>query len=279
MSGYGGYEYDNANADSGGGGFLSQSNRESEGGEKEKKPRDKQTLTPVTIKQLQAAEKGVGDDDGYKIDNAEIHSVRVVACVQTDEVRETKATYNIEDGTGSVEVTFWLNDAQDEDSWARQKLAKMTPGAYVVVHGIIKEYDGRLTISAYDMRPVEDFNQVPPHYLAAIYVHAKRVGKIQVSSGAAPAAKRDSMAGFHPTTHGQSAAGGAEGADGMTSLQKRVLDYYTENGTGDEGCNTDSVAASLGLDLGQVKAAVEFLSSEGHLYSTIDEDHHKSTSE
>ena len=61
--------------------------------------------------------------------------------------------------------------------------------------------------------------------------------------------------------------------------QKRVLDYYTENGTGDEGCNTDSVAASLGLDLGQVKAAVEFLSSEGHLYSTIDEDHHKSTSE
>ena len=83
VSGYGGYEYDNANADSGGGGFLSQSNRESEGGEKEKKPRDKQTLTPVTIKQLQSAEKGVGDDDGYKIDNAEIHSVRVVACVQT----------------------------------------------------------------------------------------------------------------------------------------------------------------------------------------------------
>ena len=279
MSGYGGYEYDNANADSGGGGFLSQSNRESEGGEKEKKPRDKQTLTPVTIKQLQAAEKGVGDDEGYRIDNSEIHSVRVVACVQTDEVRETKATYNIEDGTGSVEVTFWLNDAQDEDSWARQKLAKMTPGAYVVVHGNIKEYDGRLTISAYDMRPVEDFNQVTNHYLEAIYVHAKRVGKIQVSSGAAAAPKRDSMAGFHPTTHGQSAAGGADGADGMTSLQKRVLDYYTENGTGDEGCNTDSVAASLGLDLGQVKAAVEFLSSEGHLYSTIDEDHHKSTSE
>ena len=70
---------------------------------------------------------------------------------------------------------------------ARQKLAKMTPGAYVVVHGNIKEYDGRLTISAYDMRPVEDFNQVTHHYLEAIYVHAKRVGKIQVSSGAAAA--------------------------------------------------------------------------------------------
>ncbi len=69
---------------------------------------------------------------------------------------------------------------------------------------------------------------------------------------------------------------GAVGADGMTSLQKRVLDYYTENGTGGDGCNTDSVAASLGLDIGQVKAAVEFLSSEGRLYSTIDEDDHRS---
>ena len=63
---------------------------------------------------------------------------------------------------------------------------------------------------------------------------------------------------------------------GATALQKRVLDYYTENGSGGDGCNTASVAASLGLDIGQVKAAVEFLSSEGRLYSTIDEDHHRS---
>ena len=37
------------------------------------------------------------------------------------------------------------------------------------------------------------------------------------------------------------------------------------------------VAAALGIPLGEVKAAVEFLKSEGHLYSTIDEDHHKAT--
>ena len=63
---------------------------------------------------------------------------------------------------------------------------------------------------------------------------------------------------------------------GVTSLQKRVLDYYTENGSGGDGCTTASVAASLGLDIGQVKAAVEFLSSRHDLHSTIDEDHHRS---
>ena len=39
------------------------------------------------------------------------------------------------------------------------------------------------------------------------------------------------------------------------------------------------LAAGLGIDLARVRAAVAFLESEGHLYSTIDEDHHKSTSE
>ena len=67
--------------------------------------------------------------------------------------------------------------------------------------------------------------------------------------------------------------------DGLTSLQKLVLHYHTVYGTGDEGCNVNVVAAALGMPLVVVKAAVNILKSEGHLYSTIDEDHHKSTSE
>ena len=80
---------------------------------------------------------------------------------------------------------------------------------------------------------------------------------------------------FEPPRH---SGGGSsfEPFAGVTSLQKRVLDYYTENGSGGDGCNTASVAASLGLDIGQVKAAVEFLSSRHDLHSTIDEDHHRS---
>ena len=68
-------------------------------------------------------------------------------------------------------------------------------------------------------------------------------------------------------------------ADRATTLQQRVLNYYTIHGTSDIGCDVNDVAAGLGMSLVLVKAAVNFLSSEGHLYSTIDEDHHKSTSE
>ena len=78
MSGYGGYEYDTANADTGGGGFMSQDNPSSQGGEKEKKPRDKQSLVPLTVKQLLGATKAGADDEGFSVDGRELSQVRIV---------------------------------------------------------------------------------------------------------------------------------------------------------------------------------------------------------
>ena len=66
----------------------------------------------------------------------------------------------------------------------------------------------------------------------------------------------------------------------LTSLERRVIDYHNEHGTGnDEGCHVNAVAAGLGEELALVRTAVHYLRSEGHLYSTTDDDHHKSTTE
>ena len=63
------------------------------------------------------------------------------------------------------------------------------------------------------------------------------------------------------------------------SIEWRVLTYHTLHGTGDWGCKIHDVAASLGLDLAKVRSVVAFLEDQGELYSTIDEDHHKYTTE
>lgn len=59
----------------------------------------------------------------------------------------------------------------------------------------------------------------------------------------------------------------------MTIIEQKGAD-------GEMGCEFGAVKADLGARFTeqQLRDAIEFLSSEGHLYSTIDEDHFKATS-
>jgi replication factor A2 len=287
MSGYGGYEYSAENADTGGGGFandgggfLSQGNASQ--AEKEKKPRDKQSLVPMTIKQFLSATKAGVDGDEWTVDGRAVQQVRVVGNVLKQDKRETKCTYTLEDQTGMVDATMWIN-AEEEGETTAARAARSAPGNYVVVIGQPKEYGGKLYISAYDVRPVDDFNEVTHHFLEAIYSHAKQTHKMNNPQAAAPV--NDSFGAFNASS--AAPAGGAAAMDtsggggglGLSPDQTRVFNYYTAEGTGDEGCNITSVADALGMPAAAVRNAVDFLSSEGHLYSTIDDDHHKSTSE
>ena len=65
--------------------------------------------------------------------------------------------------------------------------------------------------------------------------------------------------------------------DALTPFEQRILVYYKEFATSDEGLDINAVAAGLGTTTFQVRSAVYFLEGQGELYSTIDEDHHKST--
>ena len=58
-------------------------------------------------------------------------------------------------------------------------------------------------------------------------------------------------------------------------LRQRVLDYFEEHATSDEGLATNAVAAGLSVDLALVEFSVDVLCTLGLLYSTIDEDHYK----
>ena len=70
------------------------------------------------------------------------------------------------------------------------------------------------------------------------------------------------------------------GARGPSPLTRPAPLPPFRYGTSDEGCTIGQVAqatAASGISAEQVRAAVEYLAGEGHLYSTIDDEHYKST--
>eukprot|EP00105_Crassostrea_gigas_P019292 XP_011437735.1 PREDICTED: replication protein A 32 kDa subunit [Crassostrea gigas] len=64
---------------------------------------------------------------------------------------------------------------------------------------------------------------------------------------------------------------------GLNQVQNQVHSIIQSNVT-EEGASIENVCKQLrGVPERSVREAIEFLSSEGHIYSTIDEDHYKAT--
>ena len=59
------------------------------------------------------------------------------------------------------------------------------------------------------------------------------------------------------------------------SISSKVSKFYAEGLDSDSGKHWRECASALGLDEQAVQQAVNNLAAEGHLYSTIDEDHYK----
>ncbi|KAJ8612934.1 hypothetical protein CTAYLR_006182 [Chrysophaeum taylorii] len=251
-----------------GGGFVSQPSQEQQQQEK----RRNSALVPLTIKMALNAQVS---DDILLVDDREVSQVRICGNIMRVDQTETKYVYFIEDQTGLMEVTHW-NNAGDEDlNTLRDRREKMAQRTYVAVVGQLKSYEARVTLSAYDIRPIEDMNELTHHFLETIYVSAKTTSSSPSSSSSyAPNAQTGvPMDGAREGDNNNNNNNGS-----LTSIQLQVLEHYSLHGTGDEGLHIESVIYALNtISPADVKAAVDALTNEGHLYSTVDDDHHKST--
>lgn len=238
--------------------------------------RGEQTIFPVTIKQINDA---LSTDDTLKIDGRDVSQVIIVGTVLSMDSQALANNYSVEDGTGSIDVRWWT-DAEGGDVHA-EKRSQISEMSYVRVVGKIRNFQNTKQIVAFDVRPVKDFNEVTYHLLSSVQVHLQHTSQSEADTtttetgpafgyGAAPAPQQTSGAN----------GGGMGGDSDLSEIQKLVLNIIEQRGAGEMGCNFGDVRSELGSRFNepQLRETIEFLSSEGHLYSTIDEDHFKATS-
>ena len=271
----------------GGGGFVagtqaggaSQGGGGGGGGGKSRVPREKQTIIPLTIKALKAATKP-SSDDPFEVDGHPLHNVTVVATIVEVQERSTHYLYKLSDCTGEIDAKVWVDE---ENAAGAARAATLQARMYVRVSGTAREYQGELHIQAYDVRAISGGDELTHHLLDAMHAHLRRVNGPYAAGGlgAEPAA----MAPGGGFGGGVSAAAPAYGApaqmaaNGMEPVQDAVCRAFEQHGAGDEGAHVNTVISALaGMhDESAVRGAIEFLAAEGHLYSTIDESHYKST--
>ncbi|KAG1438201.1 hypothetical protein G6F56_012743 [Rhizopus delemar] len=133
-----------------------------------RKPMSEQTLRPVTVKQIRNSESQTGEGL-CKVDNVDCTQVTFVGIIRNIHTLQMNMVYTIEDGTGSIDVRRWIEQNEtEEESDDRRSLIQ---DIYVRVYGRINHFNGRVTVTAFSIKPIVDFNELTYHFLDAIQSH------------------------------------------------------------------------------------------------------------
>ncbi|KAL2960880.1 hypothetical protein AAZX31_17G060800 [Glycine max] len=100
------------------------------------------------------------------VDGVDVTNVTLVGRVSNKTGRITDVTFVLDDGTGRIECSKWLHEAVDTN-----EAEAILDGMYARLHGQLKHFQRKRTLTVFSFRPVTDFNEIASHFSDCIYVH------------------------------------------------------------------------------------------------------------
>ncbi|XP_029306709.1 replication protein A 32 kDa subunit [Cottoperca gobio] len=243
----------------------------SQGGEKKGRTRATQII-PCTVSQLMSASQ---DDEAFKVGDVEVSQVTIVGIIRSTDKSMTNIQYKVDDMTGApMDVKQWV-DTEDPsvDSTV------LPPGTYVKVSGNMRSFQNHRSVVAFSVRPLEDMNEITSHMLEVVQAHLI-LSKPQTQPGVGGGVNSKVASLSRPdtgSTGGSYAGANDMTTNGLSANQNQVLSLI-RGCPEPQGISIQDLKQRLNsISMIVIKQAVEFLSNEGHIFSTIDEDHYKST--
>ena len=239
------------------------------------KRQQEDSITPVTVKQISDATASSAEADEFALLTGKaIGLVTIVGKVVSKEETGAHKVYKVDDGTGTVCCKVY--SAEDGAGGEAGEVSYDT-NDYVRVTGKLKSWNDARYIQMLNCRKITDFNEVAFHFLDAMYASSR----FSNEKGSSVAAQATTATGAAPAAYAMPTSGNNPEAGG--SLQEQLLSIYNNPSgpaAGDSGIEISEMCKLLGgkYTMDAVREAVEMLSNEGHVYSTITDDHHRSTS-
>lgn len=237
----------------------------------ESKAKKKQNLVPVQISEILNS-----PEEGFTVEGSEVGMVVVVGKVMSYEKATTKTTYRVQDDSGEIEVIQWLEEGTNQPEHAESHPIKVV--------GSIRSHQDKKHIMAFKISEVQSQAEYDAHLLEVVYSHLKLRqlqqkinGQIMGSDGSLS----QSMMGGGLGIQGGAASSYVSSSANQSFGNKNYDLVYglIKQSTDEAGIDRDSVFGGVkkNMSKNEMDNALDFLFSEGHIYSTIDEDHFKTT--
>jgi len=269
--------WNNAGAGAGydqGGGYM---NSQNVGGsqpqqKQQNRPQRAQSIMPCTVAMINKAESA---EDKFTIDGIELNQVVLVGLVRSANETTTRLDYTVDDMTGPpLEVRQFVDN--DDNTPDAERTMLIRENIYVRVHGHVRAFGGKRSVVAFRVAPIVDMNELTTHILEVIHAHIYLTRPASTpmdtsntaNSGAAKAQNGGGDTGF---------SGQGQLDIGLNPQQQQVLNVI-RSCIDEQGISITIVSGRLkSMSPKSIRDAVDFLSSEGHIYSTVDDEHYKAT--
>jgi len=246
-----------------------------QGSDSDKKGKRAQNLVPIMINEVFEA-----PEEGFTVEGTEVGMVQIVGRVTNVDKATTKTSYQVEDSTGMVEVVQWMEEGSSEPEHAE--------GASIKIIGSIRTQGEKRHLMAFRILGVGSDEERDCHLLQVAHTKLKLRqlnGKLTGGGGSGGMMDHSGLSNSMMGSGFGSALGGtmsSSSAAAAASFGNKTYDtvYALIRGSTDhDGTSISSMYSAVQgkMSKGELDKAIEFLSNEGHIYSTVDEEHFKTT--
>ncbi|KAJ3221079.1 DNA-directed RNA polymerase I subunit rpa2 [Clydaea vesicula] len=211
----------------------------------------------------------------------DVGQVCIVGRINSIQKTSTNTRFNVDDGTGQVDVTKWVEKSDNEDDMVSDEDAALQEGVYIKVFGNLRDYKGKRSIGAHKLILVLNPDMITYHNLEAIYVH------LETMKGILPPLDLQNNNNFNtrinndtrgPLNDNMRATGIGfsnqtnVGSNNIEDLITQVMQRYS---VADVGISISDICFHLRdvFSEAEIRNKLGYLMNEGHIYETTDDNH------
>ncbi|KAJ8664785.1 hypothetical protein QAD02_006447 [Eretmocerus hayati] len=194
--------------------------------------------------------------DKLNVWGSPVKMVTFVAIVRKLEALSTKVSFELQDETGVIKGIKWL----EGDNAVYESPVQVNN--YARVYGTMRDQNSEPYVFIISIQPLEHLNELLTHLM-------------EVTVMCLEAEKRNSMGGESIANGTAQDTPMTNGYGGLTGAQQKILDIIKDSDP-EYGAERDAIKSRVPREIvHKVDEIIEFLSAEGHIYTTKTDDFFK----
>jgi replication factor A2 len=226
------------------------------------------TIVPVTAHTINKCTQVEGENSVFEYGNMNFHQVTFIGIIRSVIKRANDITYMVDDMTSTeVNVKSQAEEQDDiESEEPKPEQIQFMENQYVKVFGIIKSLANEKIVQSFRIIPINELNQVTHHMLECMsasihYAQGGESGDMNMDQ---------QMGNENPLKK-------SGGTGGLNDCHTAISELVKQS-TSESGIHLKDICNYLkSFPESKIKQALDFLSTEGHIYTTIDDEHYKSS--